>query len=373
MNIDTLRIGLRTANPVVVKVGSNVLTDERGSLRDERIAGLIAQINELRQQGRKVALVSSGAIGAGVGVLKLPQRPTDLPHLQACAAVGQTQLMQRYQSVAATFGIATGQILLTTSDVNDRTRYLNIRNTLLTLYLNMAACRSSTRTTPLALRKITFGDNDRLAAIVANLLGAPLLVLLSNVDGLFDGDPSNDANARIIPFVESITPEVSGLARSTKSLFGTGGMTSKLQAARIATRAGGTVALLNGNDPDSLRKLFHDEPIGTLFAPEATTLPARKRWLGFSAKVKGILTLDAGAVNAILQQGRSLLPVGVVAVEGSFEKGDLVALIDAEGNEVGRGLTNYGHVQAERIRQCRTERIAEQLRRCTVCRDDPSG
>ena len=305
-------------------------------------------------------MVSSGAIGAGVGVLKLPRRPTDLPHLQACAATGQSHLMQRYQSVATTFGISTAQILLTTSDVNDRTRYLNIRNTLLTLF-EYGALPIINENDTVGVEEITFGDNDRLAAIVANLLAAPLLVLMSNVDGLFDGDPTIDPNARIISFVESINSEVTGLARSSKSLFGTGGMTSKLQAARIATTAGGAVALLNGNDPDVLHKLFNDVEVGTLFAPEATTLPARKRWLGFSAKVKGILTLDAGAVNAILNQGRSLLPVGVVQVEGRFEKGDLVALIDDQGNEIGRGLTNYGHLDAEKIRQCRTERIAEHL------------
>jgi glutamate 5-kinase len=348
------------AHNIVVKVGTNVLTGSDGVLDPARVQALADQVQRLRQTGRKVALVSSGAIGAGVGRLALGKRPTDLRHLQACAAVGQGFLMRAYEECLARHGTHTAQILLTASDFDSRTRYLNVRNTILTLF-EWDCLPIINENDTVSVAEIRFGDNDHLAAMVTNLLQAPLLVLLSVVDGLYASDPKTDPNARLLQTVPAIDAAVMDMAGGSRSALGSGGMRSKLRAARLATAAGESVILANGGRPGVLDAILAGEPVGTLFLPHGTLLPAWKRWLGFTAQPRGRLVVDAGARQAVQHQNRSLLPIGVIRAAGSFGKGDVVALCDPEGQEFARGLTNYSAADVKRICGLRTQQIAEAL------------
>lgn len=348
------------ARTVVVKVGTNVLTAEDGRLDAARVQALADQIQRLRQAGRQVALVSSGAIGAGIGRLQLGRRPTDLRHLQACAAIGQSFLMRAYQECLEQHGANTAQILLTAGDFDSRARYLNVRNTILTLF-EWGVLPIINENDTVSVAEIKFGDNDHLAAMVTNLLQAPLLILLTVVDGLYASDPRVDPAAQKLDTVPLIDSAVMELAGGSKSTLGTGGMRSKLRAARLATAAGESVIMANGSTPGILDAVFAGEPVGTLFLPHGGTVPAWKRWLGYTARPQGKLLLDAGATVAVKEKGRSLLPIGVVAVQGDFNKGDVVALCDAAGTEFARGLSNYSATDAQRIQGARTERISEIL------------
>lgn len=357
---DAVRQGVvAQAHTVVIKVGTNVLADAGGALDRHRIQSLADQIHRLRDGGRKVVLVTSGAIGAGVGKLGLGKRPTDLSHLQACAAVGQSALMQLYQESLAPYGVHTAQILLTASDFENRARYLNARNTILTLF-EYGALPIINENDTVSVAEIKFGDNDHLAAMVTNLLRAPLLVLLTNVDGLYSDDPRTNANAQLLATVPNIDQSVTGLAAETKSALGVGGMESKLKAARLVTVAGEAVIMANGSLDGILDRVFAAEPVGTLFLPHGEDVPSRKRWFGLTVRPKGVFLLDAGARQAVLA-GKSLLPIGVTAVAGDFGKGDVVSLRDPEGKEVARGLSNYSSADAERVRGLHTERIAAVL------------
>jgi glutamate 5-kinase len=348
------------ARTVVVKVGTNVLTDADGMLDRDRVQSLADQVQRLRAAGRKVVLVSSGAIGAGVGELALGKRPTDLRHLQACAAVGQSVLMRAYQEALAPHGVHTAQLLLTASDFDHRARYLNVRNTVLSL-LEWDCLPIINENDTVSVAEIRFGDNDHLAAMVTNLLQAPFLVLLTNVDGLYAADPATDPQAELLSTVPMIDGEVTGFAGASKSALGMGGMRSKLRAARLVTAAGESVLMANGTFPNVLDRLFAAEPLGTLFLPHGGTLPAWKRWIGYTARPRGKLTTDVGARAAVEAKGRSLLPIGVVQVSGSFGKGDVVALYDPAGTEYARGLCNYSAADAEKIRGLRTDQISEVL------------
>ncbi len=351
---------LTTAHTVVVKVGTNVLTHADGTLDPARIQALTDQVQRLRQSGRKVALVSSGAIGAGIGRLGLGKRPSDLRHLQACAAIGQNFLMRAYQECLDKHGSHAAQILLTAGDFDSRARYLNARNTILTLF-ELGVLPIINENDTVSVAEIRFGDNDSLAAMVTNLLRAPLLVLLSVVDGLYDADPRTNPDAKPLTTVPFIDGKVLDMAGTSRSALGTGGMRSKLRAARLATMAGESVIMANGAQPGILDSLFAAQPVGTLFLPHGHSVPAWKRWLGFTAQPRGRLVVDAGARQAVQQNGRSLLPIGVVQVQGHFNKGDVVALCDSQGTEFARGLTNYSATDAGRILGLRTDSIAEVL------------
>ena len=350
------------ANPsiAVVKVGTNVLADGEGKLDQGRIRALAEQIGRVRTLGWQVVLVSSGAIGAGVGKLQLKKRPTDLPHLQACAAVGQSALMQLYLEAFAVHGILPAQILLTASDFDHRVRYLNVRHTIHTLF-EYSCIPIINENDTVSVAEIKFGDNDQLAAMVANLLQAKLLVLLTNVDGLYTADPRSDPSAQLVLTVPSIDSSITGLAGATRSDLGTGGMKSKLKAARIATAAGCSVIMANGSSDGVLDTLFAGREVGTLFQACGEHLPAWKRWLGFTAQPKGVLTVDAGAEKAIVQLGRSLLPVGVKRVDGEFGKGDPISICGESGREIARGLTNYHAQDTRQYAGLQTEQIAQQF------------
>lgn len=348
------------AHTIVVKVGTNVLAGGDGRLDRARMQALVDQLQRLRLLGKRVVLVSSGAIGAGIGRLGLAGRPTDLRQLQACAAVGQNALMQLYQECLAPHGVNSAQILLTAGDFDNRARYLNVRNTIQALFeWNCLPIINENDTVSVA--EIKFGDNDHLAAMVTNLLQAPLLIILTTVDGLYSGDPRTDPNASLLSVVPQIDAGVAGMAGASKSTLGTGGMRSKLRAARQATAAGESVIMANGGVSGILDRIAAGEPVGTLFLPHGGTMPAYKRWLGYTARPQGRLHLDAGAVDAVRKSGKSLLPVGVVAVAGNFGKGEVVAICDAAGAEFARGLTNYSSNHADQIRGLTTDRIAEVL------------
>jgi glutamate 5-kinase len=359
--IDPVRQEILTqAHTVVVKVGTNVLTSADGRLDLARVQSLTDQIQRLRASGRKVALVSSGAIGAGVGRLGLEARPTDLRQLQACAAIGQNFLMRAYQECFDQHNVHTAQILLTASDFDHRGRYLNVRNTILTLF-EWGVVPIVNENDTVSIAEIKFGDNDHLAAMVTNLLQAPLLILLTVVDGLCSGDPAADPTAKMVATVNNIDISVMGMAGDSRSVLGTGGMRSKLRAARLATAAGESVIMANGSIPGILDAVFACEPVGTLFMPHGDPVTARKRWLGFTARPKGSLRVNEGAKKALCMLGKSLLPVGVVEVQGTFSKGDVLSLCDPSGTEFARGLTNYSSEDACQIIGLRTDKIAEVL------------
>jgi glutamate 5-kinase len=352
------------ATTIVVKVGTRVLTHEDGQLNDERIAQLAQQLHATLSTGRRVVLVSSGAVGAGMGRLGLKTRPNDLAHLQAVAAIGQSLLVEAYERSLWTHGHHAAQVLLTAEDLEHRTRYLNARNTLVTL-LEFGAIPIINENDTVSVEELqtTFGDNDRLAAIVTNLLRAPLLVLLSDVDGLYDGDPAV-AGSRLISTVDRLDHSIFELVRDRAGGVSKGGMTSKLEAARLATVAGENVIIACGRTADILPKIIAGEPIGTLFLAQGQTMAARKRWIGFTVKPRGRLVLDAGACTAVQQKGRSLLAIGVVELEGSFSKGDVVSLRGPDGIEFARGLSNYSAEELRQIKGLRTGQIAAVLGYC---------
>ncbi|WP_437186149.1 glutamate 5-kinase [Planctomicrobium sp. SH668] len=348
-----------SARTIVIKVGTNVLSREDDRLDTDRIARFAEQIHKIRQTGRKVVLVSSGAVGAGIGLLGLPGRPKDLAHLQAAAATGQAKLIRTYDDVFSKHGYHAAQLLLTADDFRHRDRYLNVRNTLNTLF-EYGVVPIINENDTVSVREIKFGDNDRLAAMVANLLPNPLLIVLSVVDGLYDGDPT-DPQSKRIPLVDHWDDGLMGLAKDVKSSRGTGGMFTKLEAVRMATAVGECVMIANGSDPTVLSKIMNGEDIGTLFTAKGYTVPAWKRWIGFTVTPRGRLKLDAGAVKAVEHNGKSLLPIGVASVEGSFEKGELVSLVDPDGHEFARGLTNYDSTAVSAIARQRTEEIQKIL------------
>jgi glutamate 5-kinase len=362
---DLVRQEIATAaHTIVVKVGSRVLTQQNGQLDPRQIELLAEQVNQVVATGRKVVLVSSGAVAAGMGRLGLKRRPDDLAHLQAVAAIGQSVLVEAYERSLRTHGRHAAQVLLTAEELEQRTRYLNARNTILTLLaIGAVPVINENDTVAVDELMITFGDNDRLAAIVTNLIRAPLLVLLSDVDGLYDGDPGRP-DSRLIPLVERLEPSIFELARDRSGGLSKGGMTSKLEAARLVTTAGERVIIAGGRTPNVLPRIIAGETVGTLILPQGRTVAARKRWIGLTVQPRGGLLLDAGARKAVEHDGGSLLPIGVVDVEGDFVKGDVVALRGPDGVEFARGLTNYSAADIRRIKGLKTGRIAATLGHC---------
>ncbi|WLD11840.1 glutamate 5-kinase [Planctellipticum variicoloris] len=350
---------VRRARTIVVKVGTNVLSTDDDRLDSDRIASLAEQIRRLVESGRKVVLVSSGAIGAGMGLLGLRERPKDLSHLQAAAATGQAHLIHLYDKHLRPHGFHAAQLLLTANDFKSRARYLNVRNTLLTL-AEFPTVPIVNENDTVSTEEIKLGDNDRLAAMVANLIRADLLIVLSVVDGLLTGDPTDPASRRI-PLVERFDEELMSLVGASKSSRGTGGMRTKLEAVQTATAVGTNVMIANGKRPQILDEIFAGEDVGTLFLAEQEAVPAWKRWIGYTLPPKGKLVLDDGARRAVEQQGKSLLAIGVTAVEGDFEKGEVVSLVDLRGEEFARGLTNYDSGTAGRVAGKRADEISALL------------
>ncbi len=353
-----------TARLIVVKVGSRVLTGADGLLDAARIESLGRQIDAVCGTGRQVVLVSSGAVAAGMGRLGLGRRPTELAHLQAVAAVGQSGLIEAWERSLRGRGRHVAQVLLVAEDLQHRTRYLNIRNTLRAL-LEFGAVPVINENDTVSVEELrtSFGDNDRLAALVASLLGAHLLVLLSDVAGLYDRHPE-EPEATVISRVDKIDASVAALACDRPGGLSKGGMSSKLKAADIMTEVGGHCVIAAGRQDDVLEAICRGEAMGTLFVGRAATMPAWKRWLGWSAEARGTLDVDVGARSAIVTGGRSLLAAGITGLSGGFSAGDVVTLACDGGGVFARGLVNYPATDLSRIVGLRTERIAEVLGYC---------
>lgn len=346
---------LSSVRLMVVKLGTQLLTNSAGQLDAAFVGEVAKQIATLRQRGIHVTIVSSGAIGAGLAELKLPARPTDLAKLQAVAAVGQRRLMDVWAGAFAPFDVRVAQVLLTREDIDDRARFLNVRNTVHAVH-ELGAIPIINENDTIStdeLVKISFGDNDILAALVAHALRAELLVLLSVVDGVLDAD------GRPIRTVERAA-EAAALVRAEKSPLGKGGFGSKLEAARMVTESGETMVVADGRAANVLLRLLDGEEIGTLFLPAGRKRSGRSRWIG-SVRPAGVIVIDDGAAKAVGRQHRSLLPAGITAVRGDFVRGDVVAIETAHGAAVGRGLSNYGSGDIERIRGKKTAQVRELL------------
>ena len=352
-HIDPRQLLARTRR-VVVKVGSTTVSTNF-DLDSDRIDALVQDLASVKQKGKEVILVTSGAIAAGTGRLGLTQRPQTLPGLQAAAAVGQTRLMHAYEHRFSQYNQITGTMLLTQDDFNFRERYTHMSNTLGAL-LRLSVLPIINENDTVAVEEIKVGDNDTLAAYVTNLAEADLLIILSDQDGFYTADPRQDPSAKLISVVYDITDELKRAAGTTGSESGTGGMTTKLGAADIVTGSGEMMVLANGTEPQVVNRILAGEKIGTLFLPRER-MSGRKRWIAYSRPPKGRLFVDDGARRALVHQGRSLLPSGIQRIEGSFRRGDTVSCRDEDGVELARGLVNFNTHELKRIMGKQTREI----------------
>ena len=348
------------ARRIVVKIGSALLTGGGRGLNKIGIAEWVAQISAVRQAGAEILLVSSGSVAEGMCRLGWKTRPRTLHELQAAASVGQMGLVQTYESMFQKHGLHTAQVLLTHDDLSNRQRYLNARSTLLTL-LDLGVVPVINENDTVANEEIRFGDNDTLAALVANLLDADLLVILTDQKGLYERDPSLDPSAKLVRQASINDAHLSEMVGESRSGLGRGGMITKLRAARLASRSGAATVIACGREQDVVLKVIRGENIGTFLIPNVSPLLARKRWLAGQLKPKGQLRLDEGAVKVLKNFGKSLLPIGVTAVEGEFGRGDLVACVDSDGREVARGLVNYGADETRQIMRLPSSQIEKLL------------
>jgi glutamate 5-kinase len=339
---------LAAAQTVVVKVGSSLVTDEGRGLDAGAIARWAQQIATLKRQGRSVVLVSSGAIAEGIKRLGWTSRPTDMGELQAAAAVGQMGLAQVYESEFKSLGLLTAQVLLTHADLADRTRYLNARSTLQTL-LRLGVVPIINENDTVVTDEIKFGDNDTLGALVTNLLDADVLVILTDQAGLYTADPRRDPQAVLVREGRADDPAIEAMAGGAASTLSRGGMITKITAAKRAATSGASTIIASGREPRVLERLAAGESIGTQLHASTQPLAARKQWLRDHLQFKGHVVVDAGAQRVLLRGGASLLPIGVVAVEGEFVRGDVIAVRDEQGRELGRGMTNYSSAETRLI------------------------
>jgi glutamate 5-kinase len=345
-----------SARRVVVKVGSSLVTGDGRGLDQEAISRWALQIAELRAQGKQVLLVSSGAIAEGMQRLGWGRRPQQIHELQAAAAVGQMGLAQAYEASFRAHGVQTAQILLTHADLADRARYLNARSTLFTL-LGLAVVPVINENDTVVTDEIKFGDNDTLGALVTNLVEADVLVILTDQAGLYSADPRRDPSASLLSDVIAGDPALEAMAGGTGSEIARGGMLTKVLAAKRAARSGANTVIASGREPDVLIRLARGEAVGTSFAAATAVLTARKQWLADHLQTKGRIVVDDGAARALASGGRSLLPIGVVGVQGEFQRGDVIACVDGAGREIARGLVNYSSAQTRRIARRPTAEI----------------
>lgn len=341
------REALSGARRVVIKIGSALLTNDGQGLDEAAIGGWVDQVAELHRRGVEVVLVSSGAVAAGMVRLGWQARPSAVHELQAAAAVGQNGLTQCYEQHFARHDMLTAQILLTHDDLSNRKRYLNALSALRTL-VEMRVVPVINENDTVVTDEIRFGDNDTLGALVANLLEADALVLLTDQEGLFDADPRDNPQASLIAEGQADDPALAAVAGGGGAL-GRGGMSTKVRAATLAARSGAVTVIASGRQPGVIARLMAGEALGTLLRPHQAPIAARKRWLAGQLQVRGTLTLDAGAVNVLREKGSSLLPVGVRQVEGSFKRGDMVLCVDEQGGRIAKGLINYGAEEARRL------------------------
>jgi len=338
---------LASIKRVVIKIGSSVISDERG-LDFAMLDSLCQDVDQLSRRGFEVVLVSSGAVAAGKSDLGILGRPQTIPLKQAAAAIGQSRLMRAYKERLRPLGHTVAQVLLTRDDLANRRRYLNARNTLMTL-LEHKVIPVINENDTVVVDEIRFGDNDNLSAMTTNLVEAGLLVMLSDVDGLYDRDPGLHSDAQLLPVVEKITEQIEAMAGDSQSQLGTGGMATKIKAAKRATLCGAAAVIINGRTPGNLLRLFDGEEVGSYFLPSRGKMAARKHWIAFTKKPRGKLLLDDGAIKAVIERGKSLLPSGIRSLDGSFERGDAVRLCNLEGLEFARGVVNYTAAELGKI------------------------
>jgi len=359
-NKDIRRKILGRARRIVVKVGSSILASVDQGLHYEVFSRLTKEISDLKRQGCEIVLVSSGAIAAGMEKLGYKTRPQAITQKQATAAVGQTRLMNIYENYFSRYQQMVAQVLLTHDDLSHRRRFLNARNTLLTL-LELGITPIINENDTVVVDEIKFGDNDNLSALITNLIGADLLIILTDIDGLCDSDPRVNPNAKCIFLVEDIDGDIEGIVGETKSEMSVGGMISKIQAARKASRFGIPTVVARGTRDGILHQILKGKEIGTLILPKGEALSSRKHWIAFNPKPKGDLIVDEGAKKAIVQRGKSLLPSGVVKIKGPFARGDLVTCMGPRGKEFARGLVNYSASELEKIKGLRSNQIETTL------------
>lgn len=346
-------------NRIVVKVGSSSLTHPNGKMNLALMESLVRQLADLYNSGREVILVTSGAIGIGLNKLRYQGRPKSLPEKQAAAAVGQGILMQMYEKFFAEYGVTVGQVLLTREDFSHRHRFLNARNTIHTL-LQLGVVPIINENDTVAVDEIKLGDNDNLAALVGVLVDAQLLVLLSDVEGLYTGDPRKEPEAVLIGDVEELTREIESLAGGAGTCVGTGGMLTKIQAARVGMHCGLITIITNAGKPEVLRQIVSGQAPGTVFWP-SIKMQNKKRWIAYSSSVQGKIFVDGGAARALLKNGKSLLPSGIIKVEGEFEMGNTVSIIGPDNKEIGRGIVNYSATEVKKIKGVQTRDIEQVL------------
>ncbi len=353
-----MRKSLMEAKRIVVKVGTSTLTYENGRLNLQHIETLVRQISDLSNRGKEVILVTSGAVGAGLPLLGLTEKPKDIATKQAAAAVGQGVLLHIYEKLFREYGLVVGQVLLTREDSAFQDRFVNLRNTLLSL-LSMKVIPIINENDVVAVDELKIGDNDTLSAVVSSIVDADLLIILSDIDGLYTANPHSDPEATLIDTVESVTPQIMALAGGAGSSLGTGGMITKLEAATIATNSGVHMIIASGSTPSVLQRIMDGEMLGTHFV-RGQHPHMNKRWLAFGSRLKGALMVDDGCAKALIEKGSSLLPVGILEVRGEFTKGATVSVYHGD-EEIGRGMVNFSSADILRIKGLQSDAIAEAL------------
>lgn len=348
-----------SATRIVVKVGSGVLTKDAG-LNLKAVSTISRQICRLIDRGLEVILVSSGAMASGTAKIGLSKRPEEIPKRQAVAAIGQAGLIREYEKAFARYQKKVAQILLTSDGLTNRKRYLNARNTLYTL-LSWNVVPIINENDTVSVEEIKFGDNDNLAAMIALLMNADILINLTDIEGLFTKDPRKNPDAALIPVVSTINKGIEKLASGIPGALGTGGMLSKIMAAKKVTAAGIPMIIAKGEHPDILLKLFAGKELGTFFVPKKEKLSSRKRWIGFTLKPRGTIRIDDGAADAILKNGKSLLPIGIIGVEGNFDVGAPVECVNRNNRILGTGLVNYCAADIQQIMGLKSNQIANRL------------
>lgn len=344
---------------LVIKIGSNILASAEQGLNTRRLRSITKDISEMMDRGHEVVIVSSGAVAAGLKKLGLKGKPHDIKLKQAAAAIGQSSLMWAYEHNFAEFKKKVAQVLLTREDIVNRVRYINAKNTLLTL-ISYGVIPLINENDPVAVDEIKFGDNDMLAALAAGLVEADMLIIMSDVDGLYTKNPGRKG-AEIIRSVKKITSDIEKLAGGRGSAVGTGGMYSKLLAAKQANDHGIPVVIINGRKAGLLTKLMDGKKVGTYFEPKKQRMSSKKGWIAYGVRAKGTIYLDDGAVNALLKMGRSLLPSGIAKVEGNFDVGDYIRCLNKGGKKIAKGLTNYSSEDLEKIKGKKTSDIEKAL------------
>ncbi|MBC2582016.1 glutamate 5-kinase [Clostridium sp. DJ247] len=359
MNADRKQY-LENIKRIVVKVGSSTLTHNTGNLNLCRIEKIVRQLVDIHNRNIEIVLVSSGAVAAGRGKLGIKCRPKTMPEKQAAAAVGQGILLHMYEKMFSEYGKTVAQILLTREDISQRGRFLNSRNTFFALF-EQGVIPIVNENDVIAVDEIKFGDNDNLSAMVASLVEADLLIILSDIDGLYDSNPKDNPDAKLIYNVEKITQQIEASAGGAGSDLGTGGMATKVNAAKIATSSGASMFILNGNAHNIINDALDGELIGTLFKAEENHLQAKKHWIAFGTRPQSKIVVDSGAEEALIKKNKSLLPKGIVSVDGVFNAGEVVSIVNKEGMELAHGICNYSSVEINFIKGLDTSLIEDKL------------